>query len=99
MSFILCRGGVGELEWRPKLGYGGACRKRTGVGAVGWEPEGGRGWCMGPWGGGGVIRSGSLLARQNGSSLNLGKLVSSHAKWGWQYSLHDVGVIRLTNIY
>lgn len=54
---------------------------------------------MGPWGGGLEIPSGSLLAKWNGSSLNLGKLVFSYAKWGWQYPPHDVGVIHLTNIY
>lgn len=69
------------------------------MGAVGWELEVGGGRCMGPWGRGVEIPNGSLLAKQNGGSLNLGKLVSSHAKRGWQFSLHDVGVIHLTNIY
>lgn len=43
MSFILHGGGVGKLEWRLKLGYGGACKKKTGVGVVGWELEAGGG--------------------------------------------------------
>lgn len=56
-----------------------------GVGTGGW------GRLMGPWEGG--------LEIPNGSSLNLGKLVFSYAKWEWQYPPHDVGVILLTNIY
>lgn len=60
---------------------------------------GGWGRLMGPWEGGLEIPSGSLLAKWNGSSLNLGKLVFSYARWEWQYPLHDVGVIHLTNIY
>ena len=87
--------------WWQEQGLPGYGRfgKKSGVGEVGGKQRMRGKGARGPEDILVEIPEGSLLAKQNVTSLSLGEPVFSHAQWGWQYLPHNVGAIHCIDIY